>query len=227
MDYSDDNREWVLLTADTESTATRLLIDEGVSTSTRRHYRVFAMNAAGYGPVSKDPVTTFVSVADTFPAVAPSRVTLTLSVVSPNQINLSWTEPTDTGGSAITGYKVVEMVDADNISNNARMECDSPQLTTSNLGTFNPGGDTSVNESCLHITLINQGKERTAKHEDLNAGSTHYYRIIALTTAGSSASDVKGARTTAPRAPSAPREPVAVTYIDGTTAPADDSIDLY
>ena len=113
VDYSDDNREWVLHTADTGRTSSRLLIDKGITTETQRHYRVFGINAAGTGPVSKDPVTAFISVADTYPAVAPSRVTLTLSVVGPNQIDLSWTEPTDSGGAKITGYKVIEMVDAD------------------------------------------------------------------------------------------------------------------
>ena len=213
VDYSDDNREWVLHRADTGSTSSRLLIDQGITTETQRHYRVFAINAAGTGPVSKDPVTAFVSVADTYPAVAPSRVTLTLSVVGPNQINLRWTEPTDNGGSKVTGYKVVEMVDADNIANNARQEC----LVD---GMYDAQGS-STNESCLHITAIVQGTERTAEHKSLNAGSTHYYRVIA-TTGFMSASDVRGARTTAPTAPSAPREPVAVGYIDPAA-----TLDLY
>ena len=226
VDYSNDNREWVLLTADTESTATRLLIDQGINTETRRHYRVFAINEAGTGPVSKDPVTAFVSVADTYPAVAPSRVILSLSVVGPNQIDLSWTEPTDTGGASITGYRVVEMVDENANASDARTECNVPSDAAGGgiIGTFDPGG-TGTAENCLHITVGNQETERTAKHEDLNAGSTHYYRVIVMTSAGTSASDVRGARTTAPQAPSAPREPVAVTYITGHTN-ADD-IDLY
>ena len=90
------------------------------------------------------------------------------------------------------------------------------------LGMYMPGGEVNAHESCLHLTFDIQGTERTAEHKSLNAGSTHYYRVIAMTIAGMSASDVRGARTTAPTAPSAPREPVAVGYIEPAM-----QIDLY
>jgi YVTN family beta-propeller protein len=46
-------------------------------------------------------------------AFAPSNPTgLSATVVSPSQINLSWTAPTDNGGSPITGYKIERSADS-------------------------------------------------------------------------------------------------------------------
>ena len=77
IDQSPDNLVWTQLIADTGSTATRKVLSDNISTATRLHFRVFAINEAGTGPVSKDPVTAFVDVRDDYPAVVPSRFTLT------------------------------------------------------------------------------------------------------------------------------------------------------
>ena len=208
IDQSDDNRVWEQLVVNTGNTLTSRTLRDNISTSTQRHYRVFAINEAGTGPVSNNPVTAFVRVADDYPAVAPSRFTLTLSVQGPNQINLSWTEPTDNGGQKIIGYQVVEMVP------DSGAEADDPNV---------PCNDAA---NCLLITAADQSTKRTAKADGLNAGSTHYYRVIAMNGIGSGTpSDVKGATTTQPTAPSRPGEPVAVpgsTGSDGTR-----TIDLY
>ena len=173
IDQSDDNRVWEQLVVNTGNTLTSRTLRDNISTSTQRHYRVFAINEAGTGPVSNNPVTAFVRVADDYPAVVPSRFTLTLSVQGPNQLDLSWTEPTDNGGRAITGYQVVEMVDADELLTNARTACTAD-------GMYDPGGVNADQTTCLHIIATDQGAKRTAKADGLNAGSTHYYRVIAI-----------------------------------------------
>ena len=208
IDQSDDNRVWEQLVVNTGNTLTSRTLRDNISTSTQRHYRVFAINEAGTGPVSNDPVTAFVRVADDYPAVTPSRFTLTLSVQGANQINLSWTEPTDKGGQEITGYRVIEMVPTDT-PGEPNVPCDSA-------------------ENCLLIEPVDQGTKRTAKGDGLNAGSTHYYRVIAINGIGNGTpSDVRGATTTQPTAPSRPGEPVAVPHPDTVGSSDSRTIDLY
>ena len=104
IDHSSDNRVWTQLVAKTTGTATKYPIRTGVKSDTERYYRVFAINEAGTSPVSVEPITAFASVPVAFPPVAPSRVVLTLMLDAKDptgKINLSWTEPTDNGGSKI------------------------------------------------------------------------------------------------------------------------------
>ena len=221
IDQSDDNRVWEQLVVNTGNTLTSRTLRDNISTSTQRHYRVFAINEAGIGPVSNNPVTAFVRVADDYPAVVPSRFTLTLSVQGPNQLDLSWTEPTDNGGQEIIGYQVVEMVDADTDLANARTACPVD-------GAYDAGGVGGDPTACLNITAADQGAERTAKADGLNAGSTHYYRVIAMNGIGTGTpSDVKGATTIQPTAPRRPGEPVAVPHLDSVGSPNTRTIDLY
>src|SRR2546426_5238653 len=91
---------WTVLVADTGSTATTYA-DTGLAHTTTYTYRVHAIAAAVGTSFPSDTAS-----ATTF-AVAPSPPTgLTATVLSSSQINLSWTAPTDNGGSAITGYKI-------------------------------------------------------------------------------------------------------------------------
>ncbi|MCE2501835.1 MAG: fibronectin type III domain-containing protein [Dehalococcoidia bacterium] len=222
IDYADDSRSWVQLVADTGSTATSYMVTENVDDKTARHYRAFALNEAGTGPVSHQPVTAYVRVADSFPAMGPDQSTfiLTATPVGANQVDLSWTMPTERGIS-ITGYRVVEMVNADAVPDNALTECPA-------AGTYDLGGDTTTPTLCLHIDAATQMTKRTAEHKDdpataavyegVRAGTTHYYRGIAqtqATTPGSAtnpetASNIVGVTTAALKAPAAPTEPVAV-----------------
>src|SRR5207245_4880736 len=81
------------------------LSDTGLTHTTTYTYRVSAINSIGTGSSS--------SVASaTTPIAAPSPpIGLAGTTVSSSQINLSWTAPTDNGGSAITGYKVERSTD--------------------------------------------------------------------------------------------------------------------
>ena len=162
IDHSEDNLVWERLVENTGSTTRSRVVTEDVDTDTRRHYRVFAINEAGTGPVSNDPVTAFVAVADTFPATTPVASTLVLTLsIDPDDSNtvvLKWTKPT-TRGAAVTAYSVVEMVDADDVVATARIEC----------------ADDSV---CLEATAKLE-TDTTHKHENLITGSQHYYRVTA------------------------------------------------
>ena len=72
-----------------------------LSAATAYMYRVSAINAVGTSAASST-VT-----ASTLAAMAPGAPTgLTATAVSGSQIDLSWAAPTNTGGSAITGYLV-------------------------------------------------------------------------------------------------------------------------
>ena len=93
----DGTTNWTDLVADTTTTT---YAHTGLAAGTTRHYRVSAINANGTGlPSSTADATT----ATTVPG-APASLSATAS--GSTQIDLSWTAPDTTGGSAITGYKI-------------------------------------------------------------------------------------------------------------------------
>ncbi len=63
-------------------------------------YRVFAINSAGISIPSNEAAATTLSVPS-----APGNLSTT--VISSSQINLIWTAPSNNGGTAITGYKIL------------------------------------------------------------------------------------------------------------------------
>ena len=90
---------WTDQVANTNSTATTYA-HTGLGGGTTRHYRVSAINANGAGTAS--------NVANaTTGATAPGAPTgLTATASGTTAIDLSWSAPASTGGSAITGYKI-------------------------------------------------------------------------------------------------------------------------
>ena len=239
IDHSSDNREWTLLNDNTNSTATRYPITTGVTATTEKYYRVFAINEAGTGPVSVDPVTAYASVPTSFPPTVPGRVALTLTLDGDDpygKIILNWTEG-ENNGSPITSYRIVEMIDEDRDGTTARVECADGLVIVAPEGgsitTLTPfegtPADTALgaNErNCLLIPDQDDDDPRMAMHAGLTGGESHYYRVIAVNAVdpdGGAPSDTKGITTRTPRNPDAPTEPVAVP-IDDSNAPA---IDLY
>src|SRR3989475_9385350 len=87
------------MVANTGNTATTYSYNDTAPTEIYT-YRISAINSIGTGSSS--------SVASaTTPIAAPSPpIALTASASSSSQIALSWTAPSDNGGSSITGYKI-------------------------------------------------------------------------------------------------------------------------
>src|SRR3989475_11040621 len=93
------------LVANTGSTATTYSDTGGLTHTTTYTYRVHTVTAIGTSfPSDTASATTF--------AVAASPPTgLVATAASSSQIGLTWTAPTDNGGSAITGYKIEKSTD--------------------------------------------------------------------------------------------------------------------
>jgi len=94
------NTAWTNLVENTSSTATSY-IHAGLTAGVTRHYRVSAINSAGTGSASST------ASASTSVATAPGAPTgLSGVAAGPTSITLTWTAPINTGGVAITGYKI-------------------------------------------------------------------------------------------------------------------------
>src|SRR5438445_708177 len=102
---TDGGTTWSTIVSSTGSTATTYS-DTGLAASTTYTYRVSSVNSFGASSPSN------IASAKTFDVVPPIAPTgLTATAVSSSQINLSWTAPTNNGGSAITGYKIERSTD--------------------------------------------------------------------------------------------------------------------
>ena len=93
----DGTTNWTELVADTTATT---YAHTGLAAGTTRHYRVSAINTNGTGLPSR---TADATTGTTVPG-APDSLTATAS--GSTTIDLSWSAPDTTGGSAITGYKI-------------------------------------------------------------------------------------------------------------------------
>ncbi len=157
---------WTDLVVNTGSTATTYP-HTGLDPVTTRHYRVSAINSEGTSnPSNVASATTTANV--------PGRPTgLTATARGQNRIDLSWTAPTNNGGSDITGYQIEV----------------SLQRTTG-----------------WTVLVANTNAEDTEwEHIGLDAGSTRYYRVRAINSAGSGVPSSVAFATTDARRPSAPR----------------------
>src|SRR5439155_120851 len=93
---TDGGSTWSIAVANTGSTATASS-DTCLTHSPPYAYRVSSINSVGTSSTSSTASATTL-------AVAPSSPTgLTATAASASQIGLTWTAPTDNGGSAITG----------------------------------------------------------------------------------------------------------------------------
>lgn len=81
-------------------------------------YRVSAINSNGIGSPSPEALDTPKSSSTPPKNIAPNPPqSLTASVYSSNQINLSWAAPISNGGPPVTGYKIDYMLDSGNFTN--------------------------------------------------------------------------------------------------------------
>ena len=164
LEESDDGNDWNTLSFNISDNDSEYVHD-GLSGGTTKYYRIRAINGNGEGQWSP----TRSARTD---AGGPDAPVLTLSVVSDNQIDLSWTVPAD-NGSSIGGYWVESSVDG-----NAPWE----RLTSSNR-------TTSYSDSSLY-----RGMTRYYRVAAYNgAGTGAFSAVQSATTTGDPA--------TAPSAP--------------------------
>src|SRR5206468_2519721 len=98
---------WSNIVTSTGSTATTYS-NTRLTSATTYTYRVSAINSVG----TSSPPTTTSSTTTILPNTLPTYPTsLSATTISSSQINLSWTTPSSTGGSAITGYKIERSTD--------------------------------------------------------------------------------------------------------------------
>lgn len=93
---------WSDLVADTSNTNTTYS-NTGLSVNTRYDYRVSAINEIGTGPAGNAPNHT--TSAYTAPG-APGTLSLSNGSPSHTAMTLSWSAPSDTGGQAVSGYRI-------------------------------------------------------------------------------------------------------------------------
>jgi len=72
--------------------------DSTVTNGVTYYYQVSAVNAKGEGPRTAE--------SDTRPVAVPFPPGALIATAGQQLVNLSWTAPTDTGGSALTGYRI-------------------------------------------------------------------------------------------------------------------------
>src|SRR2546426_359209 len=98
---TDGGSSWSTIVSNTGSTATTYS-NTGLAPSTTYTYRVFAITPlVTSSPSNTASATTFSVIQSPQPPTG-----LTATAASSSQISLSWTAPTDNGGSPITGYKI-------------------------------------------------------------------------------------------------------------------------
>ena len=92
---SNGGLNWTVVVVDTASTATTRAVT-GLTNGTAYVFRVSARNAGGVGATS--------SLTSATPASVPVAPTALAATPSDGAVSLTWSAPTNTGGSSITGY---------------------------------------------------------------------------------------------------------------------------
>ena len=152
IEVAPDGTSWTDLVADTSNTTTTYA-HTGLTAGDIRHYRVSAINAIGTGdPSNVDSATTDATVPG-----APSGLTATASGTT--AIDLSWTAPGSTGGSAITGYKIEVAPDGTSWTD---LVADTSNTTTTYAHTGLTAGDTRH----YRVSAINTNGTGTASNVD-------------------------------------------------------------
>ena len=187
---------WTNRVADTGTTATTYS-HTGLSAGTTRYYRVSAINSVGTGaasstdidattasptpttpphrarrPASTDNATTD-DAATTVPG-APTSLTATASGTT--TIDLSWTAPSDNGGSAITGYRI-------EVSPNG------------SFGWSNRVANTGTTTASYSHTSLSAGTTRYYRVSAINTNGTGNRSNTANATTATTATTVPGAPT--------------------------------
>lgn len=128
----DNGTTWSAIVPNTGSTTTTYS-DKGLAGNTTYTYSVSAINTDGSGPASNAASATTPSTT----ATAPQPPTGLGSVaVSPSQISLSWSAPSNDGGSAVTGYMVERSTDGGFTWSTTASNTGSTSTTYSDTGLY-------------------------------------------------------------------------------------------
>ena len=169
---------WTDQVANTNSTATTYA-HTGLASGDTRHYRVSAINANGAGTASN------VATATTGTTVPGAPTGLTTTASGTTQIDLSWTAPASTGGSAITGYNIE--VSPNGISSWTDQVANTNSTATTYAHTGLAAGDTRH----YRVSAINTNGAGTASNVDsATTGTTVPGAPTGLTTTASGTTQI-------------------------------------
>ena len=129
IEYKTATTAYIVLTADTKSTATSF-VHEGLDSGNTYTYQISAVNSKG------------TSIPSSSSSVKPAETTvpsgLIASAISPNQIRLSWQSPSNTFGLSIGGYTIQRVVGADVYVDIGSTNSKTTTFTVNNLETNKP-----------------------------------------------------------------------------------------
>ena len=130
---ADGSNPWTNLTR-TNTTATATTDSHtGLTAGTTRHYRVYAINSVGESAQPSNVISATTST--TAPTAPDAPTSLTATASGQTTINLSWTAPSSTGGSPITGYRIQWSTDGNDPWNNlTRTNLTATATTDSHTG---------------------------------------------------------------------------------------------
>jgi titin len=147
IEYKVGSGPYTVLVQNTASASTTYS-HTGITAGQTYIYRVYAINSIGTSAASSEATATSSSSSVGLPG-APASFTATSA--GPTQINLSWSPPSNTGGAAITGYKI-----------EVKKGAGSYETLVSNT----------------------QSTGTSFSHTGLTTGTTYYYRVYAINSAG-------------------------------------------
>ncbi|MBI5697645.1 MAG: fibronectin type III domain-containing protein [Thaumarchaeota archaeon] len=165
-----------VLVSNTGSTGTTYS-NTGLTHSTTYSYRVSAINAIGTSSASN------ISSSTTFDVIPSPPIGLAATVISSSQIDLSWSAPSDNGGSPITGYKIERSANGGSTWNIIASNTDNANTAYSNTGL---APNTAYTYRVSAITSVG-----TSSPSNLASGTTPPQppKIITLTASGLVTSD--------------------------------------
>ena len=200
IDVSDDQFVWKSLKANIGNRTS--YNDTGLEGGQPRHYRVFALNAAGAGPspVGEDTSNDLFVSAYTLPAERPGQAqTLSARAVSYSQIDVTWTAPASNEGASISHYCIVVGADRAAITAYATIEADCV-TTGADQKTVAAAEDNIAGGA--QVVMVASSKTKL-EHEDLAEKTTRYYRLYALNSVGVSSTATNVVNATTPERPKA------------------------
>ena len=215
VDMSSDGGKWKYHTSVTDTTYSHGMLDP----DTRMYYRVFAVNSAGTGPVSRD-----VS-ASTNDVSVPGKVNLKSAmsasgVDGPTQINLAWDMPDD-GGASISKYCIA-------VLHSNRTGVTATDIADTNCNEADPtnaAGLTAIRETNGTGIIVISAKDSNGdpvtgyQYKSLRAGQMWDFMVYAVNSEGRSRlpSDERGATTADALRPAKPTNLTVFQVTDANT----------